>query len=165
MKSRRWFMGFPILGEIEKLINEHGSAKILSERIGLAKDQYAALEKELAASKSREKEFETENLRLKLDNEQLKVQIRNLEDRIHKDSLLTLKYGVYWDKDGNPHCPKCKTPTSQTTWATYINRQVRALICTCSTMPFIFMEKGEPVQAQDVMKLMAESASNDKGKV
>jgi hypothetical protein len=152
-------VGIPVLGEIEKLINEHGSATILKERIGLAQDQYSALEKELAASKAREKEFETENLRLKLDNEQMKTQIRNLEDRIHKDNLLTLKYGVYWDKAGNSYCPKCKTPTSQTTWATYINRQVRALVCTCSTMPFTLMEKGEPIQAQDAMKLMAESAT------
>ena len=90
-------MGIPILGEIEKLINEHGSAKILSERIGLAKDQYAALEKELSASKVREAasesrvaQLETENLRLKLDSEQVKVQIRNLEERIHNDNLLTL---------------------------------------------------------------------------
>lgn len=74
-------MGIPILGEIEKLITEYGSATILKERIGLAKDQYSALEKELSASKARESELQTQNLRLKLDNEQLKTQVRDLEDR------------------------------------------------------------------------------------
>jgi hypothetical protein len=27
-----------------------------------------------------------------------------------KRSSLRLKYGIYWDKDKNPHCPSCKTP-------------------------------------------------------
>lgn len=27
-----------------------------------------------------------------------------------KKSDFKLKYGVYWDKDKNPHCPNCKIP-------------------------------------------------------
>jgi len=150
----------PILGEIEKLINEHGSAKILSERIGLAKDQYAALEKELAASKSREKELETQNLRLKLDNEQLKVQIRHLKEQIHNDNLLTLKYGVYWDKDGNPYCPKCKTPTSTIGWVIHARQHFHGLKCSCSENPFLLVDKGTPIHATDAMKLMSETAKH-----
>ncbi len=41
-------MGIPFLGEVEKLINEHGSAAILKERIALANDKYAALEAKVA---------------------------------------------------------------------------------------------------------------------
>lgn len=29
-----------------------------------------------------------------------------------KKELLRLKYGIYWDKDKNPHCPSCKTPVA-----------------------------------------------------
>lgn len=153
-------MGIPILGEIEKLITEHGSATILKERIGLAKDQYSALEKELSASKTRESELQADNQRLKLDNEQLKVQMRDLEDRIHSDNLLKLRYGVLWDKDGNSYCPKCKSPTSQIEWATYVNRQIHALKCPCSAKPFLLMENGEPIHAQDAMKIMTKASKS-----
>jgi FtsZ-binding cell division protein ZapB len=85
-------MGIPFLGEVEKLINEHGSAAILKERIALANDKYAALEMKatdltekiavLEAEKSvlqNEKSvLQAENERLKLDNEQLTSQIQNL---------------------------------------------------------------------------------------
>ena len=27
-----------------------------------------------------------------------------------KKSEFKLKYGIYWDKDKNPHCPNCKIP-------------------------------------------------------
>ncbi|WP_345978898.1 hypothetical protein [Sulfurimonas sp. HSL3-2] len=27
-----------------------------------------------------------------------------------KKSEFQLKYGIYWDKDKNPHCPNCKIP-------------------------------------------------------
>lgn len=36
-----------LLDGLEKLINEHGSAAILKERIDLANDKYAALETKL----------------------------------------------------------------------------------------------------------------------
>jgi hypothetical protein len=29
---------------------------------------------------------------------------------IHSYNDLTLKYGIYWDKNKNSHCPSCKTP-------------------------------------------------------
>lgn len=32
---------------------------------------------------------------------------------LSKKSQLRLKYGIYWDKDKNPHCPSCKNPVSQ----------------------------------------------------
>jgi hypothetical protein len=28
------------------------------------------------------------------------------------DTGFKLKYGIYWDKDQNPHCPHCKTPVT-----------------------------------------------------
>lgn len=58
-------MALPLLGEIEKLINEHGSAAILKERIELLKEQYAALEKRLADADQQRNEALTVNLSLK----------------------------------------------------------------------------------------------------
>lgn len=31
---------------------------------------------------------------------------------LNKKGPLRLKYGIYWDKDKNPHCPSCKKPIS-----------------------------------------------------
>jgi len=83
-------MGF--LDGLEKLINEHGSATILKERIALANDKYSALEKELSASKLREEEskareikLEAENQRLKSDNVQLRQEIQRRDDIIQKE--------------------------------------------------------------------------------
>lgn len=82
-------MGIPILGEIEKLINEHGSAAILKERLSLAADQYAALEKKLSDSESRvqaselrAKNLESEKQGFELENLKLKEKLRNLEEKL-----------------------------------------------------------------------------------
>ncbi len=70
---------------IEKLITEHGSAAILKERIALAADQYAALEKKLSDAELRAKELESENQRLELDNFKLKEKIRDLEKQLSEN--------------------------------------------------------------------------------
>lgn len=69
---------------------------------------------------------------------------------------LVLKYGVWWDKDGNAYCPKCKSPGMQIRWATHVNRQFHALKCSCTEDPFVLLEKGEPIHAQEAMRRMAE---------
>lgn len=69
-----------LLDGFEKLINEHGSAAILKERIALANDKYAALEQKLSASEPRAKELESENQGLRHDLEVAQVQIQNLEN-------------------------------------------------------------------------------------
>jgi hypothetical protein len=72
-------MGFPIplrvgrqamglFDGLEKLITEHGSAAILKERIALAKDQYAAVEKRVG-------ELQAENSRLREQNKKLEAQV------------------------------------------------------------------------------------------
>jgi len=75
-----------LLDGFEKLINEHGSATILKERIALANDKYAVLEAKLAifekeniALKDEITKLQDENKRLKVDNEQLIIKIQNLE--------------------------------------------------------------------------------------
>jgi regulator of replication initiation timing len=75
-------MGF--LDGFEKLINEHGSATILKERIALANDKYSALEKELSTFKAREAELAAENQSLKLDNEKFRQEIQRRDDECEK---------------------------------------------------------------------------------
>lgn len=81
-----------LLDGFEKLINEHGSAVILKERIALANDKYSALEKEFAASllraetaEAQASNLETENQSLKLDNEKLRQEILRRDDISEKE--------------------------------------------------------------------------------
>lgn len=85
-------MGF--LDGLEKLINEHGSAAILKERIALANDKYAALEEKLSACEARKKELHSENEALRLNLQKATVEIQNLEylsDKSHIDRLEEVK--------------------------------------------------------------------------
>jgi len=68
-----------LLDGIEKLINEHGSAVILKERIALANDKYAALEQKLSASDLRVSELESENKGLRSNLEKTQVEVQNLK--------------------------------------------------------------------------------------
>lgn len=71
-----------LLDGLEKLINEHGSAAILKERIDLANDKYAALERKLADTEQRLKQGETEKQGFELENYKLKEQVRTLEAKV-----------------------------------------------------------------------------------
>lgn len=57
---------------IEKLINDHGSAVILKERIELANDKYSALEQKVI-------KLEAENKILQLNLEKAEIEIKNLK--------------------------------------------------------------------------------------
>jgi hypothetical protein len=87
---------------IEKLINKRGSPKILLQRLELAKDQYAALERKVT-------ELSTEVHRLRHENELLlqKAQKSSVPDEFVRHN------GVLWRRSGAgfdaaPYCPKCK---------------------------------------------------------
>jgi len=90
-------MGF--LDSIEKLINEHGSAAILRERIALLNEQHAAVEKKAVLLEQQVARLLRENERLELDNQQLQVQIDNSKTQLVHNS--------------NPHgyvCDHCGSP-------------------------------------------------------
>lgn len=72
-------MAFPLLGEIERLINEHGSATILRERLELARDQYEALERTVATLQEDNARLKAEHKRLELNNRELKNQVHDLD--------------------------------------------------------------------------------------
>lgn len=71
-----------LLDGIEKLINEHGSATILKERIELANDKYAALERKLSSFVQKVHELEQEKKIFELENCKLKETIKTLETQI-----------------------------------------------------------------------------------
>ena len=80
-------MAIPLLGEIERLINEHGSAVILKERIELANDKYAALE-----SKASNLESENKTLRLNLEKAEAEIQkLKKLAEKTHSGRLDEIK--------------------------------------------------------------------------
>ena len=68
-----------LLDGLERLINEHGSAVILKERIALANDQYAALGQKFSTCEARVVQLEAENKALRLDLEQATIEIQNLK--------------------------------------------------------------------------------------
>ena len=72
-------MAIPLFGEIEKLINEHGSAVILKERIDLLKEQYAAIEKKHSDSEAANTKISAELRISELSNYELKQKIQELE--------------------------------------------------------------------------------------
>lgn len=71
-----------LLDGFEKLINEHGSAVILKERITLANEKYATLEQKLTESELRANDFESKNQGLSLDLKKTQEKIRNLEEEL-----------------------------------------------------------------------------------
>ena len=94
-----------LLDGFEKLINEHGSAVILKERIALANDKYSALEVEVNALRS-------ENEALHRDNGKLKETVRVLEEKLsHNNDPFKFdeKTGTFINSaDGLRYCAKCK---------------------------------------------------------
>ena len=68
-----------ILDDIEKLINERGSAVVLRERLELAKEQFAVLERKTGDLALKVEELEAENKRLRVELQQRAEQIRALE--------------------------------------------------------------------------------------
>ena len=74
-------MAFPFLAEIERLINERGSAAIMKERLALAAEQYAALEKKLADAEARTSKAEADSQRFELETLRLKDQLRTVEGK------------------------------------------------------------------------------------
>ena len=88
-------MTIPFLAEIERLINERGSAAILRERITLAGDKYSALERKNVELEAKAKNLEgkiasleAENKGLSFNNEKLKTEIDNLTQSTVHDARL-----------------------------------------------------------------------------
>lgn len=152
--------GIGIFDGIEKLINEHGSAEILGQRLLLAKDQNTVQEKRISELVAQGEKAQTENAALRLQLQQSQDENRKLQTQINEShNTLTFKYSVFWDKDGNPYCPNCQKPTLQIKWASHLHGQVHGLKCSCTPKAFVLLDNGQPIQAEDAIKLMCKSNS------
>ena len=90
-----------LLDGLEKLINEHGSAVILKERISLANDKYSMLEEKNSMLEKKVEILESENQTFQLNLQQAKQKIRNLEEQLSKIHISNPD-GYVCDHCGNP---------------------------------------------------------------
>lgn len=92
-------MAIPFLSDIERLINEHGSAAILRERITLANDKYAALERKVVDLEDqvtnlerKVSDLDAENKDLRVNKQELESELQQFkESKLHGDRLEELK--------------------------------------------------------------------------
>ena len=73
-----------LLDGFERLINEHGSATILKERIELANDKYSALEQKNSIFEQKITVLESENKTLRLNLEKAEDEVQNLKKLTEK---------------------------------------------------------------------------------
>jgi uncharacterized protein with PIN domain len=124
-----------LLDGFEKLINEHGSATILKERISLANDKYSLLEDKNEILKEQNsildqkvKVIESENNALKLDIQQTKQKVRQLEEQISKAHNVNPEGYV---------CDHCGSPSLKRTGSrpdpTFGDMGIKQKLFTCNT--------------------------------
>ena len=113
-------MPLNLLGLFERLINEHGSATVLKERLVLVKEQLVLHERKFAE--------------LEQENTQLRKQIQQLEEAASKDAAreqYTEYRGALFKRNGHGghhlavYCPKCQLSTAP--WPT----QGEPFACDC----------------------------------
>ena len=108
-------MSIPILGEIERLINEHGSSTILKEHLALLNTKLALLKEHI-------EKLEKENASVIKENTDLKQQLTRQDERANfveaRGALFKrIPGGGYIE---TPHCPYCH----------------RAMTCLRRALPF-----------------------------
>jgi hypothetical protein len=77
-----------LFGDVEKWINEHGSAALLEQRLKLADDKYDALERGKAQSDERAAILESETSKLREQVRALSVRVAELERTAPRDGRL-----------------------------------------------------------------------------
>ena len=68
-----------------------------------------------------------------------------------KKEPFRLKYGIYWDKDKNPHCPSCKIPV-----AAYGDYQMSGKGYYCKPCQKVFALADASGKNIDPVKVLAE---------
>jgi tRNA(Ile2) C34 agmatinyltransferase TiaS len=122
-----------LLANLERLVNEHGSAVILKERLELLRDQAKALEKRVA-----DLERDNRNLQQRLDQLQRQVTPKNFVE--HRGVLL--KRTSSGALEETVYCPTCRTA---------MNALDDELPFRCSRCKFL-----APFRGQDLAKVLSE---------
>ena len=87
--------------------------------------------------------------------QKIKSLITSSQRTLSQDNLnnLTLKFGIYWDKNKQAHCPTCKTPLSQ-----YKEEQRASgnfysyFICPKCRLPVYLQNDEAPITIQQAIK-------------
>ena len=102
-----------IFDSIEKLINEHGSATILKERIDLAKDKYLLLEDKNESLLDKINILESKVEILDSENQTLHLNLIQAEDKVRK---LNKKISVVHNVNPDGYiCDHCASPSLKRT--------------------------------------------------
>ena len=103
-----------IFDAIEKLINEHGSAAILSQQLAFAKDQFSDLERKVSNLQTQTGRLEAQLDRERAEHKQAREDLQLLKDehseeiRIHR--LVEFRRGKRTGGKWMAFCPKCHLP-------------------------------------------------------
>jgi hypothetical protein len=101
---------------IEKLINEHGSAAILGQQLEFARDQFSALERQVADFQSKAAKFEAQLEIERANYNEIKQDFQRLKDehaediRIH--NLVEFRRGKRTGQKWMAFCTKCHLPAT-----------------------------------------------------
>jgi hypothetical protein len=123
--------------------------------VAVLRERLAGAEKEITSLK-------TENAELKKVISLKGQEIQNVQQQIQElekkcNDNIVFRYGIFWDKEGNYYCPNCRKPTLQIAWATHLNQQFLGMKCPCTPKSFVLSENGQPIHAEDVIKMMKNS--------
>lgn len=94
-----------LLGEIQKLITEHGSAEVLKQHVGLLRDSVNSLEKKVGMLEARNAELEEANRELRNEVANKTRIAQFVEER---GALFKRKPDGRYDKA--VYCPTCQKP-------------------------------------------------------
>jgi len=98
-----------LLDGFEKLINEHGSAAILKERIALANDKYSLLENNNKILEVNNSTLEKKIITLKMENQTFQLNVQQAKQKIRQ-----LEAQLDKVHNSNPHgyvCDHCGSPS------------------------------------------------------
>jgi hypothetical protein len=113
-----------IIDGIQKLITEHGSAAIISERLALAKDQFSALGRKVEELQRENGKLEAKLEREQVDRDKAQRELNQLqkeheeEVRVHRS--IEFRRGKRTGGNWMAFCPKCHMPAAQLSGAIYV---------------------------------------------
>jgi len=74
----------------------------------------------------------------------------------NNESSLTLKYGIYWDSNKNPHCPICKKPVNRYDTYCVVMHHEKGYMCGfCEKVAILANSNGEPVTPEEARKSLS----------
>lgn len=103
-----------IVDGIEKLINEHGSSVILAQQLALAKEQFAALERQVGELQSKAAKFEAQLEIERVNHQRACEELQSLKEE-HAEEVrirggIEFRKGKRTGQKWEAFCPACHLP-------------------------------------------------------